>query len=89
MTELVVRHEIIDFRKWYQGYEKAEPIRGQYGVTAVSALRDVDDPNVVLVSHTFPNADKARAYLADKNMQSAMHASGVIGLSRFEMYEEV
>lgn len=88
-TTLFVRHHVNDYSSWRPIYDAAGPLRDRYGVTAQRVLRDQKDPNEILVTHEFPNIDKAKSFLNDPALADAMKKGGVTGEPRFEFYTSI
>lgn len=76
---LFVRHKVTNYAAWRQVYDGAEAIRQQGGVTAASVHHDADEPDSVIVTHTFPNLDAARAFAGNPGLRDAMARAGVVG----------
>jgi hypothetical protein len=50
--------------------------------------RSKDDPNLVLVLHSFNSMDQAVAFMSNPEVEAAMKRAGVAGPPRAEFYEE-
>jgi quinol monooxygenase YgiN len=58
------------------------------GVTAESVYQAKDDPNNVLVLHSFDSMAAAEAFVASPELREAMQKAGVEGMPRIEFFEE-
>jgi heme-degrading monooxygenase HmoA len=58
----------------YDGYA---PIQAEHGVQGHQVLRSIENPNDVIVSHTFDSPEAARAFFAMPELKEAMSQAGV------------
>ncbi len=65
MPILRIEHPVPDFAAWKREGFDSDPLgREQAGVARYRILRDVDDPNYVMVDLEFDNRDEAEAFRA-------------------------
>lgn len=76
-TVVVVRHRVADFDAWKQNYDGFAPVQVEHGVHAHQVLRSIDNPNEVVVTHTFDSSEVARAFFAMSELKDAMSEGGV------------
>ena len=76
-TVAVVRHGVSDFDAWRRMYDGFAPVQAEHGVRAHQVLRSIDDPNDVIVTHTFDSPEAARAFFAMDELKEAMSEGGV------------
>ena len=76
-TVAVVRHQVSDFEAWKQVYDGFAPVQTEHGVRAHQVLRSIDNPNDVIVTHTFDSSEAARAFFAMPELRDAMTDGGV------------
>lgn len=88
MVLAVIRHRVTDYDAWRQIYSDFAPVQKAGGVIAESVYRDKDDPNTVLVLHSFATMAEAEAFINNAELHDAMQRSGVEGQPRVEFYEE-
>jgi quinol monooxygenase YgiN len=89
MTTYFVRHRVADFDEWKKGYEAAEGIQRDGGVTDEAVYRDPDDPQFVLVMHRFESKDQGERFMSNPDLIEAQRQAGVDPDSvRVEAYEE-
>ena len=90
-TVAVVRHQVSDFEAWKQVYDGFAPVQTEHGVRAHQVLRSIDNPNDVIVTHTFDSSEAARAFFAMPELRDAMTDGGVdagsVEISHFEEVE--
>ena len=76
-TTAVVRHRVADFDAWKKIYDGFAPIQAEHGVHAHQVLRSIENPNDVIVTHTFDSHEAARAFFAMSELKDAMSEAGV------------
>jgi quinol monooxygenase YgiN len=87
MVTLFIRHRVADYAKWKPVYDEYD--RKGDGITRASVHRDVDDPDVVVVTETFPDTNLARKHASTETLRSAMERAGVQGPPEFWFVEDV
>ena len=70
-TVALVRHRVPDFDAWKKMYDGFAPIQAEHGV------RSIENPNDVIVTHTFDSPETARAFFAMPELKDAMREGGV------------
>jgi quinol monooxygenase YgiN len=88
MAMVVILHRVRDYGAWRQVYDGVEPLQKAGGVTAESVYRAKDDPNNVLVLHSFDTMAAAEAYFVNPEVLDAIAEAGVEGVPRVEFFEE-
>jgi heme-degrading monooxygenase HmoA len=76
-TVTLVRHHVADFDAWKKEYDSATPLQQANGVRAQQVLRSAQDPNDVIVSHTFDSSEAAHDFMAKPEIRDAMKRAGV------------
>jgi heme-degrading monooxygenase HmoA len=76
-TVAVVRHRVADFDAWKKMYDGFAPIQAEHGVQSHQVLRSIENPNDVIVTHTFDSPKTARAFFAMPELKDAMREGGV------------
>jgi heme-degrading monooxygenase HmoA len=76
-TVALVRHRVADFDAWKTAYDGFAPIQADHGVHAHQVLRSIENPNDVIVTHTFDSPEVARAFFAMPELKDAMSEGGV------------
>ena len=76
-TIALVRHRVADFDAWKKVYDDFAPIQADHGVRAHQVLRSVENPDDVIVTHTFDSHEAARAFFATSELKEAMSQAGV------------
>jgi hypothetical protein len=78
MPHLLVRQKVSDFSKWKSAYDKHSPARQEAGLKEEHFLRNLDDPNEVILLFAVKDLDKAREFGASANLREAMQEAGVV-----------
>jgi hypothetical protein len=78
MPYLLVRHKVSDFSKWKSAYDKHSPARKEGGLREEHLLRNLDDPNEVILLFEVKDLEKAREFSASANLREAMQDAGVV-----------
>lgn len=74
----IVHHRVADFDAWKAVYDTVGDMQRAGGVFDHAVLRSADDPNMVIVVHTFASQDAAHAFFADNDdLKDAMGKAGV------------
>ena len=63
-VSVLVRSEVKDFGAWKENFDSGAEFVKQRGVIASRVLRDLDNPNLVIVHHEFAEKDAAKAFVA-------------------------
>jgi heme-degrading monooxygenase HmoA len=88
MAITVIRHRVRDYDAWRKVYNSVGDMQKSGGVTEESVYQSKDDPNDVLVLHTFNSAEEAERFVASPELRDAMGRAGVEGAPRVEIFEE-
>ena len=89
-TISLVRHRVADFDAWKKVYDGFAPIQAEHGVLDHQVLRSIENPNKVIVTHTFDSGETARAFFAMPELKEAMSQAGVDADSvEISYYDEV
>jgi heme-degrading monooxygenase HmoA len=76
-TIALIRHRVADFDAWKEVYDGFAPIQAEHGVQGHQVLRSIENPNDVIVTHTFDSPEAARAFFAMPELKEAMSQAGV------------
>ena len=90
-TIALVRHRVADFDAWKKMYDGFAPIQAEHGVQDHEVLRSIENPNDVIVTHTFDSLEGARDFFAMPELKEAMSQGGVnaesVEISYFDQVE--
>ena len=76
---VMVRHKVRDYDAWKQVFDSGEASRQAAGSKGSHLFRGADDPNEVVITHTWDDAriDEAKAMLASDDLRKVMLEAGV------------
>jgi hypothetical protein len=74
---MLIRHKVADFAKWKPVYDAHASAREKAGLKEVHLLRNMDDPNEVILLFSVEEIDKAKAFAASDDLNQAMQRAGV------------
>jgi hypothetical protein len=78
-TTLFVKHTVSDYTTWKPVYDGLGPVRKEkFGILGASVHRDINDPNTIVITHRFNDAQTAMAFANSDDLRSAMGNAGVI-----------
>jgi len=76
-TIALVRHRVADFDAWKKVYDDFAPVQAEHGMRSDQVLRSIENPNEVIVTHTFDSRDAASAFFAMPELKEEMSRGGV------------
>ena len=89
-TTTLVRHRVANYDAWKTVYDNFAPMQAEHGVRAHQVLRSQDNPNDVVVLHTFDNLETAQTFFTMPELKQAMSKAGVEDDSiTISFYDEV
>jgi hypothetical protein len=74
---MLVRHKVGDFAKWKPVYDDHRPARQKAGLKEVHLLRNIENPNEVILLFSVEDPDKAKTFAASDDLRHAMQEAGV------------
>ncbi len=90
MIVAIIHHHVADFAAWRQSYDSVTDLQRQGGVRSQSVMTSVDDPNLVVITHSFDDAATAHAFFDREDLKAAMVGAGVdLGTLSLEFLDEV
>ena len=78
MPYLLVRHKVSDFSKWKAAYDAHLPAREEAGLKEGHLLRNMEDPNEVILLFEAEDLQKAKEFGASADLREAMQNAGVV-----------
>ena len=73
----LVRHRVDDYDGWKKAYDEFASTQAEHGVRAHQVLRSIENPNDVVVTHTFDSREDAHAFFARPELKETMSEAGV------------
>ena len=88
MVYIYVRHNVEDYARWREGFDKHAPARQASGATdEVYIMRNVDDPNEITAVLGWSDLEKARTFTQSASLKEAMQEAGVTGSPEIRFLE--
>ena len=87
MATMVIRHKVEDYARWKRGYDDADWLRKQHGITYASVHREATNPNDIIVVHQFKDMKGAGDFA--NAVPPLMGEIGVIGMPEIWFSEDV
>ena len=78
-TMMVVWHKVADFQKWKASFESHDSMKLSFGIHNYVVGRNVEDSNLLMVATKADDVNKAKAFIKDPTLKTAMQKSGVTG----------
>jgi hypothetical protein len=89
-TVAIIHHRVADYDAWKAVYDSVSDLQRSGGVLEHAVLRPDGDPTMVVVVHTFADADTARAYFENAELRKEIERAGVdLDTLQLELLEEV
>ena len=79
MIYVMVRHQVADFGKWKSAYDAHAPARAKAGLKELHVLRNIDNPDEIVLLFSADDLGKAKAFVASQDLREAMEKAGVTG----------
>ena len=80
--------KVKDYDKWEPTIMEDIPLLKANGAISASILRDIDDPNRIIVTTEFENLEHAKKFSESDELHDRMQAGGVIGKPEIYFVEE-
>jgi hypothetical protein len=77
MHYVLIRHKVADFAKWKPAYDAHGSARANAGLKEERLLREIDDPNEVLLLFSAQDLNKAKQFAASDDLRQRMQQAGV------------
>jgi len=87
MATMIIRHKVEDYAKWKRGYDEADWLRKQHGITYASVHREESNPNDIIAVHQFRDMKGAKDFA--NAAPPIMGEIGVIGSPEIWFSEDV
>lgn len=78
MTYLLIRHRVADFAAWKPVFDAHASARVAAGLTDADLLRDLDDPNQIVLLFEVADLPKAKEFCDSSSLRDKMREAGVI-----------
>ena len=78
MTYVLAIQKVRDYDKWKPVFDKNGTIRKAKGSMGASILRNVNDPNQLVIITEWENLESAKNFTLAKDLKTVMNKAGVI-----------
>jgi hypothetical protein len=78
MPYLLVRHKVADFAQWKRVFDSHAEAQRQSGLCIEKVLRNIDDPQEVILFFEVTDLGKARGFVSSPEVPRAKEESGVV-----------
>ncbi len=78
MITAILQHEVENFDRWYEAFQKGEEQRAQHGIRIKGVYRSQDNPNYVTVLSEADSDDNYNSLFSDPVFAESMRTSGVL-----------
>ena len=87
MATMIIRHKVEDYARWKRGYDEADWLRKQHGITYASVHREETNPDDIIAVHQFKDMKGAKGFAAA--VSALMEKIGVIGKPEIWFAEDI
>jgi hypothetical protein len=77
MNYILIRHKVADFAKWKPSYDAHGSARASAGLKEERLLRNIDNPNEVVLLFSAQDVNKAKQFAASDDLRQRMQQAGV------------
>jgi hypothetical protein len=77
MPYILIRHKVEDYTKWKPVFDEHGAARKEIGSKGGYLLRNIDDPNEVVMFLEVEDLEKTRQFVQSEDLRQAMERSGV------------
>ena len=77
MNYILIPHKVADFAKWKPVYDGHASARASAALKEEYLLRNIDNPNEVILLFSAQDLDKAKAFAASPDLRERMEKAGV------------
>ncbi len=77
MPYILVRHKVEDYAKWKSLFDEHGAARKASGSKGGYLLRNIDDPNEVVIFVEMDDLEKARQFVQSEDLRQAMERGGL------------
>jgi hypothetical protein len=89
-TYLVVRQKVRDYAQWKREFDSChDNFSRDYGFKGTWISRNADDANEIIVTVACTDLERAREFVASKDLKDAMKRAGVADKPSFWFLEEI
>jgi len=79
MFKMMVQFQVKDFEAWRKVYDSLGEVRKSRGVESDEILRDVSNPNKIVLYTKWKSLEEAKKWGASPDLRAAQEKGGVVG----------
>lgn len=88
MYYLLCKHQVEDYTRWRRIFDSHAEAQREFGLHLLHILRDIADPNLVVLLFRVHDVRKAKAFTEAPSASEAAGTSGVIGMPEILFLKE-
>ena len=89
MPCMMIRHRVAEFTQWKPVYDAHADVRRDAGLEEAFLLRDVDDPQQVVILFRTSDLARAKIFAQSADLREAMQNAGVLGVPEITLLHDV
>jgi hypothetical protein len=89
MIQVLVHHEVNDYRSWRSVFDEAIDFRHLGGEQSCRVFRKSGDPNNLTLLFEWEDLDRAQRYMNSEELRDKMKQAGVIGTPEIQYLAEM
>jgi quinol monooxygenase YgiN len=89
MIQVLVHHEVNDYRSWRSVFDAAIDFRHLGGEQSCRVFRKSGDPNTLTLLFEWENLERAQRYMNSDELRDKMKQAGVVGTPEIEYLSEM
>ena len=89
MIQVLVHHQIRDYRNWRSVFDAALDFRHDGGECSCRIFRKTGDPNDLTLLFEWDDLDRAKRYMNSEELRTKMQQAGVIGTPDIQYLAEM
>ena len=86
---MLIKHKVLDYKKWRPAYDAHDSIRKAYGQTDLDLLTADSDPNNVFIVEKISDVQKARDFTSLPSLKDVMTKAGVVSAPSFYFFDVI
>jgi quinol monooxygenase YgiN len=89
MIQVLVHHQVADYRNWRSVFDAALDFRHEGGECSCRIFRKAGNPNDLTLLFEWEDIERAKRYMTSDDLRKKMQQSGVIGPPEIEYLAEM
>jgi quinol monooxygenase YgiN len=86
---MLIKHTVANYEKWKPAFDAHSSVRKEYGQTDLDLLREIDNPNQLLIVQKISDVQKAKAFTVLPDLKETMEKARVTSAPEFFYYNVV